>query len=92
MTPDSGFNRYRVTHEALAELERSQVWQKATSLNSQFTPESIYGPEGKLQWLWSLYWDSEEAMKSDFYTNMGGGVPIEIINELIRIVSTKTSK
>jgi hypothetical protein len=76
----------------LVELERSRAWQKATSFNSQFTPESIYGPEGKLQWLWSSSWDSEEAMKSDLYTNMGGGVPIEIINELIRIVSKKTSK
>jgi hypothetical protein len=54
--------------------------------------ESIYGPEGKLQWLWSLSWDFEEAMKSDLYTNMGGGVPIETINELIRIGPIKTSK
>jgi len=83
--------KFRITHEVLADLKRSQAWQNATSFNSQFTPESIYGPEGKLQWLWSLSWDSQEAMKNDLCANMGGGVPIEIIDELVRIVLTRTS-
>jgi len=81
--------KFRITHAVLAHVEASEIWQNATSLNSQFTPESIYGPEGKLSWLWSLSWDSEEAMKSDLYTNMGGGVPLEIIEELVRITVSK---
>ncbi len=83
------YKKFRITHEVLADLESSQAWQTATSFNSQFTPDAIYGPDGKLQWLWSLSWDSEEAMRKDLYTNMGGGVPVEIIDELIRIAVAK---
>ena len=87
-SPSIIFNkRFRITHEVLAELGRSEAWQSATSFNSLFTPETIYGPEGKLNWLWNLSWDSAETMKNDFYMNMGGGVPMEIIDELIRIAS-----
>jgi len=86
------YNELRITRDALADLGRSQAWQNAKSFNSQFTPESIYGPEGKLQWLWERSWESEEVMKTDLYLNMGGGVPIEIINELIRIVLIRASK
>ena len=81
--------KFRITHDVLADLEASEVWQNATSFNSQFAPESIYGPDGKLSWLWSLSWDSDESMKNDLYKNMGGGVPIEIIHELVRITILK---
>ena len=77
--------RFRISHEILNKLESSKAWQSATSFNSMFTPESIYGPKGKLSWLWRSSWDSEEEMNKDLYSNMGGGVPLEIINELIRI-------
>ena len=84
------YKRFRISHEALNKLESSEVWQSATSFKSMFTAESIYGPKGKLSWLWKLTWDSEEDMKKDLFTNMGGGVPIEIINELIRITSSSS--
>ena len=84
----STYKKLRITHEILADLERSEPWKKVSSFSSLFTSESIYGPEGKLNWLWNKYWDSEESMKNDLYANMGGGVPIEIIEELIRITTT----
>ena len=70
-------------------LQILQRLSEVSPFNSMFTPESIYGPDGKLQWLWSLSWDSEEVMKSDLYSNMGGGVPIEIIDELVQIAVAK---
>ena len=85
------YKELRITRDALADLGRSQAWQNATSFNSHFTPESIYGPTGKLQWLWEMSWESVEVMKTDLYSNMGGGVPIEIINELVRIVLIRAS-
>ena len=81
--------KFTITDEILDELQTSEIWMSAKSFTSQFTPKSIYGPEGKMSWLWGLSWDSEDAMRSDFYTNMGGGVPIEIIDKLIQIIVSK---
>jgi hypothetical protein len=81
--------KFTITDEILDELQTSEIWMSAKSFTSQFTPKSIYGPEGKISWLWGLSWDSEDAMRSDFYTNMGGGVPIEIIDKLIQIIVSK---
>lgn len=81
--------KFTITEEVLDELKTSEVWVSAKPFSSQFTPKSIYGPEGRMSWLWDLTWDSEDAMRSDFYTNMGGGVPIEIIDRLIQIIVSK---
>ena len=80
------YKKFRITHEVLTALEASQVWQSTVSFKSMFTAESIFGPEGKLRWLWNSSWDTEDAMRSDLYTNMGGGVPVEILEELIRLI------
>ena len=80
--------KFKITHEVLTALEASQVWQSTVSFKSMFTAESIFGPEGKLRWLWNSSWDTEDAMRSDLYTNMGGGVPVEILEELIRLIKS----
>ncbi len=47
--------------------------------------EDIYGPEGKLGWLWPIEWDKRDEMRDSLCTNMGGGIPISIINALVDI-------
>ena len=84
--------KFKITHEALEALENSKTWGNAQSFHSKYSPQSIYGPEGELNWLWDLSWDSLEDMRGDFYANMGGGVPHKIIDELIQIISSKTTK
>lgn len=84
--------KFKITYESLEALKNSKAWVNAQSFNSEFSPQSIYGPEGKLNWLWNSSWDSLETMRGDFYANMGGGVPIEIIDELIQIISSKPTK
>ena len=77
---------FKITLASLAKLSNESVWLES-SLHTQygFTTEDVYGPEGKLNWLWSLRWKNADAMRSDLCTNMGGGVPIEIIDSLIEI-------
>ncbi len=76
----------KITLASLAKLSEEPVWLES-SLHTQygFTPEDVYGPEGKLSWLWPLRWKSADAMRTDLFTNMGGGVPINIINTFIDI-------
>ena len=76
----------RITHSALSKLERSQVWLTSGFYRRVgFRAEEIYGPEGKLNWLWTLIWEEPTAMRSDLCTNMGGGVPIDVIEALVSI-------
>ena len=77
----------RITHEALAELQESDAFIQSFSLESGYTTESIYGPDGALRSLWNQSWNSAGDMRSDLCQNMGGGVPIVIIEELVRICS-----
>ena len=58
-------------------------WMKSSSI--RFSAEEVYGPEGKLNWLWPLRWERPMDMLSAFCTNMGGGVPIEVIREIVDI-------
>lgn len=76
----------KITLTSLAKLSNELVWLES-SLHTRFgfTTEDVYGPEGKLNWLWPLRWKSADAMRSDLCTNMGGGVPIDIINALVDI-------
>ena len=50
-----------------------------------FSAEGIYGPEGKLGWLWPYEWDHKDQMNGSLCTNMGGGIPISIIDALVAI-------
>ena len=76
----------RISHEALAILQDCEVWCEGFGLRFGFTTEGIYGPEGKLSWLWQRSWDIESDMRSDLMENMGGGVPIQVIDKLIEII------
>lgn len=77
--------KFRLTHEILGEINRSEIWKSYFGGSIQLSAEDIYGPEGKLQWIWNSSWVDGDDMRSDLCENMGGGVPIEIIEELIRI-------
>ena len=79
-------NIVRISHKALSELQESKAWNESIGLSSSFTTEEVYGPTGKLSWLWQCSWDSESMMRNDLMQNMGGGVPIDVINELVAIV------
>ena len=73
----------RITHSALAKLETVQAWVDSGFQNMKgMSAEGIYGPEGKLAWLWPIEWDESDEMKGSLCTNMGGGVPISIIDAL----------
>ena len=75
-----------LTHTALAKLVVSAEWSDwMESSPIPFSTEEMYGPEGKLNWLWPLRWVRPLEMLSAFCTNMGGGVPIEVIQEVVDI-------
>ena len=76
----------QITHAALLKLEGTQAWS-TSGIQSLYgvSPEEIYGPRGKLNWLWPLRWEDLGQMRSDLYQNMGGGVPIEVIDALVAI-------
>jgi hypothetical protein len=78
--------KLRLSHEALAQLQASESWISTLGQMAGFNTETIYGPEGKLKQFWENLWDSPEHMRADLMQNMGGGVPIEVIDELVRIV------
>ena len=76
----------RISHSSLSKLETTQAWvDSGFQRMDGFTAEGIYGPKGKLQWLWPFEWDDKDQMKSSLCTNMGGGVPISIIDALVAI-------
>ena len=76
---------FRLTHKILGEINRGEIWNRYFGGKFLMGAEDIYGPEGKLRWIWNSSWGSRDEMRSDLCENMGGGVPIEIIEELIRI-------
>ena len=76
----------RITHTSLAKLEAAQPWVDSGFLGKEgFSAEEIYGPQGKLGWLWPYEWDDAQQMKGSLCANMGGGVPISIIDALVAI-------
>ena len=83
----------RITHYALSKLEQSQVWLTSGFYGQVgFKAEEIYGPDGKLNWLWALTCEESMAMRSDLLTNMGGGVPIDVIEALVSIYLVEASE
>ena len=76
----------RITHSALAKLETVQALVDSGFQNLKgMSADGIYGPEGKLGWLWPIEWDQSDEMRGSLSTNMGGGVPISIIDALVAI-------
>ncbi len=76
----------RINSSVLARLGVSAVWKNSNPLLAgRFTPEEIDGPSGKLNSFWNIEWINEDEMRSALYQNMGGGVPVEIIEELIAL-------
>jgi hypothetical protein len=83
--------KLRLSHEALALLQASETWKNTLGQVAGFTAESIYGADGKLRHYWDRIWSSAEEMRSDLMQNMGGGVPIEVIDELVGIAQELNS-
>ena len=74
----------KLTHGALSKLNESVDWKSwGGAKTGGFTPENVYGPLGSLKWLWGKTWSSPKSMLGDFLTNMGGGVPIEVIYKIV---------
>jgi hypothetical protein len=77
---------WAINDEVLKALAESDAWKKSPlEKNHGFTTQIIYGPNGKLLQYWGSTWVSAAAMQSDLCFNMGGGVPIEIIRELVAL-------
>ena len=75
---------WEITHASLAELETSEPWKKWAESGHSFTAAGIYGPGGKLGH-WGHSWDTASQMRSALCCNMGGGVPIDVIEHLVEI-------
>ncbi len=43
----------------------------------------IYGPGGKLRHYFSQTWQSAYDMRSELMQNHGGGIPVDVIEELV---------
>jgi len=82
---------WAINHEVLNALAQSKAWEDSGLAKSYgFTPRKIYGPNGKLSQYWGDTWDTAAAMKSALCFNMGGGVPIEIIKELVALSENRS--
>jgi hypothetical protein len=55
----------------------------------ELTTERIYGPNGRLPQYWGHTWDTGEAMHGALCFNMSGGVPIEIIREIVALAENQ---
>ena len=76
----------QISHSALSQLQTTKSWLSFDLAGGDgFTAEDVYGPGGKLGWLWTLSWTGPYEMRADLCTNMGGGVPIEVIDTLVLI-------
>ncbi|MFZ2226944.1 MAG: hypothetical protein WA090_04915 [Candidatus Nanopelagicaceae bacterium] len=70
----------KISHAALSELESTPAWVKSSiPKKAGFSAEEIYGPEGKLNWRWSLRSNDAENMRVDLCGNIGGGVQLKLL-------------
>ncbi len=77
--------KWRITDDALVALEKSKPWKKwAEGPGTRFTAAGLYGADGSLGH-WGQTWDNADDMHNALCTNHGGGVPIEIIRELVKL-------
>ena len=78
--------RWQVTEHSLTELGDTEAWRNSGIKRTLgFSPRDVYGPTGKIAFVWSQTWVSAEEMRVTLCTNMGGGVSIQVIDELVRL-------
>jgi len=83
----------RLSHSALSQLQITEAWLASDFVGrDSFSAEQIYGPEGKLGWLWPLTWQTADEMHAALCTNMGGGVPIDVIDALVAICDSEAGQ
>ena len=70
---------WQITIEVLEELGDTGIDYGGRDL----TYLEFYGPGGKLGHF-SGSWSTAEAMRSDLFQNHGGGVPVDVIEKLVR--------
>jgi len=75
--------KWRITDAALTALEKSKAWKAWAKQGHGLTPADIYGPDGKLAVHWDITHDTADSLCSALSDNMGGGVPIDVINALV---------
>jgi len=77
--------QWEITYESLAALEESHTWKNWTANDTYgFTTLYAYGPDGRMGY-WGMVWNTAQDMRSTLCQNMGGGVPIEVINKLVSL-------
>lgn len=79
--------KWQINDKALARLANTEPWQKFAPKvrpGEIVTPYKLYGPEGIWHYLWLKVYDSPEGLHSELCQNMGGGVPIEVIKEVVK--------
>ncbi|NBO27450.1 MAG: hypothetical protein EBU96_11820 [Actinobacteria bacterium] len=69
---------WRITIEVLEELGNTGIDVSGNDL----TYLEIYGPEGRMGFF-SGSWPTAEAMRSDLMQNHGGGIPMNVIDQLV---------
>jgi type I restriction enzyme M protein len=74
---------WEITDDTLTALEKSKVWMKWAESGAGFTPAEVYGPNGKLPY-WGHTWESAAAMTRALSENHGGGVPIDVIKQVVK--------
>ena len=81
----SAEDRWKITCESLAALEESHAWKTWLGVNAYgWTTLYVYGPDGRMGY-WGMVWTTAQAMRSTLCQNMGGGVPIEVIDQLVSL-------
>ena len=77
--------RWEITYESLAALEESHAWKNWPAVETNgFTALFAYGPDGRMGY-WGMVWNTAQDMHSTLSQNMGGGVPIEVIDKLVSL-------
>jgi type I restriction enzyme M protein len=75
--------KWKITETALTALEKSKAYKAWIKKGISFAPAEIYGPEGKLNGNWGITHDTADSLRNALKTNMGGGVPISIIDAMV---------
>ncbi len=77
---------WTVDTRSLAALGATTAWQQWVSrlAGDRWTPEAIYGPGGSMPHHFGRPFPTAEALRTALLENMGGGVPIEVIDALVQ--------
>jgi hypothetical protein len=69
-------------------MDRGASIPPSSNGSSVFQPDGsplyVYGPDGRMGY-WGMVWDTAQDMRSTLCQNMGGGVPIEVIDKLVSL-------